>query len=220
MAVLLKVLAWAWCLMLVPMAIGAASQGAIIALILILAALAAVVPINWARQKRSALGLTGKRAFWTGTAISVVAFGAFGASMPETAEQKAERIKREAAAKVEAKDDAERSQREAKAEEQRQAIIASEAAQKKAAEQASGLHCLSSWDGSNRSMVREVEGRLRDPDSFKHYETRIGKIDKKGEHLLIMEYGARNGFGGMNRQVAMGVVNGETCDARVTSLGE
>lgn len=220
MAVLLKVLAWAWCLMLVPMAIGAASQGAIVALVLILAALAAVVPIDWARQKRSELGLTGKRAFWTGTAISVVAFGAFGASMPETAELKAERLKREAAAKVEAKAAAERSQKEAKAEEQRQAIIASEAAQKKAAEQASGLHCLSSWDGSNRSMVSEVEGRLRDPDSFKHYETRIGKIDKKGEHLLIMEYGARNGFGGMNRQVAMGVVNGETCDARVTSLGE
>jgi hypothetical protein len=220
MAVFLKVLAWAWVVMLVPMAIGAVSQGAIIALILILAALAAVIPIEWARQKRSELGLTGKRAFWTGTVVSLFAFGVFGASMPETPEQKAERQKQEAAAKIEAKAAADRTQKEAKAEEQRQAIIASEAAQKKAAERASGLHCLSAWDGSNRSMVEQVEGRLRDPDSFKHYETRIGKIDKKGEHLLIMEYGARNGFGGMNRQVAMGVVNGDTCDARVTSLGE
>lgn len=220
MSVFLKVLAWAWCVMLVPMAIGAASQGAIVALILILVALAAVIPIEWARQKRSELGLTGKRAFWTGTVVSIFAFGVFGASMPETPEQKVEREKREAAAKIEAKANAERTQKEAKAEEQRQAIIASEAAQKKAAERASGLHCLSAWDGSNRSMVDAVQNRLRDPDSFKHYETRIGKIDKKGEHLLIMEYGARNGFGGMNRQVAMGVVNGETCDARVTSLGE
>lgn len=61
-----------------------------------------------------------------------------------------------------------------------------------------GFHCLSSWDGSHRELVRALKTTLRDPDSFEHIETRITPVNDEGFHALMMNYRARNGFGGMN----------------------
>ena len=79
-----------------------------------------------------------------------------------------------------------------------------------------GFHCLSKWDGSNRSTVQQLKSGLRNPDSFEHVETRITPLDEKtGEHHLGMTYRAQNGFGGMNVETTYARVNSATCEARI-----
>lgn len=85
-----------------------------------------------------------------------------------------------------------------------------ETAAKKASDKEAGFHCLSGWDGSHREFVDKVKRNLRDPGSFEHYETRVGP-NSNGRHSIAMEFGAKNGFGGMNRDVAMGSFDHETC---------
>jgi hypothetical protein len=82
-----------------------------------------------------------------------------------------------------------------------------------------GLHCLSGWDGSNRSLVDQVKYQLREPDSFEHIDTQIAP-EVNGKHTIMMKYRARNGFGGMNVAIAMGTVDHHTCTAVLTSAGE
>jgi hypothetical protein len=82
-----------------------------------------------------------------------------------------------------------------------------------------GFHCLSAWDGSNRSLVEQVKAGLRDPSSFEHDETRITP-EKNGKHTVFMRYRARNGFGGMNVATAAAQVDHVTCDATLLSNDE
>ena len=74
-----------------------------------------------------------------------------------------------------------------------------------------GMHCLNNWDGSHWGMQNEIKRRLRDPDSFEHIETRIAPIDEVGNHAIFMSFRARNGFGGMNVQQAIGAVDHAQC---------
>lgn len=108
---------------------------------------------------------------------------------------------------------------EAAAEGRAEAEAAQAAAAKEKSDRISGFHCLSAWDGSNRSFVRQVKAQLRDPDSFDHDETRISPV-KNGQHLVTMRYRARNGFGGMNVATAIGSVDAASCEATVLSTGE
>lgn len=94
------------------------------------------------------------------------------------------------------------------------------AASKQAEAKLNGFHCLSGWDGSNASLVRQVKAQLREPSSFEHDETRITPRDVKGDHMVTMRYRARNGFGGVNVSSALAVVNGSSCEATVVSSGE
>jgi len=59
-----------------------------------------------------------------------------------------------------------------------------------------GFHCLSSWDSSSRALVDHVKKNMRDPDSFKHRETRIGP-NINNTHFIHMMYSGKNGFGGV-----------------------
>jgi hypothetical protein len=59
-----------------------------------------------------------------------------------------------------------------------------------------GFHCLSSWDSSSRVLVDYVKKNMRDPDSFKHRETRIGP-NINNTHFIHMMYSGKNGFGGV-----------------------
>lgn len=95
---------------------------------------------------------------------------------------------------------------------------AAAAAAKAADENRKGLHCLSPWDGSSSQFVEAVKRQLRDPNSFEHAETRIAPVDGKGQHLIVMGYRAKNGFGGMNAVTAMGTVSNKDCSAIVTVL--
>lgn len=77
-----------------------------------------------------------------------------------------------------------------------------------------GFHCLSGWDGTSASLVEKVKSKLRDPESFEHVETKVTPVEK-GEHSIIMRYRARNGFGGLNVDTAMGTLSHSTCDAEL-----
>lgn len=60
-----------------------------------------------------------------------------------------------------------------------------------------GFHCLGGWDSSSRVLVDEVKKNMREPDSFKHRETRIGQnLDNR--HAINMTYSGKNAFGGVS----------------------
>lgn len=73
-----------------------------------------------------------------------------------------------------------------------------------------GFHCLSAWNGSHLDFVGTVKRAMRDPNSFEHIKTVITPV-KDGKHTVVMDYRARNGFGGMNTGVAVGVVSNADC---------
>jgi hypothetical protein len=95
---------------------------------------------------------------------------------------------------------------------EREAKIAAEEIRKR-----KGFHCLSSWDGSHRSVNKYVEKNLRDPDSFDHIETRITPVNNNGEHKLIMKYRARNGFGGLTTGITVATIQNSDCSAAIIS---
>ena len=91
-----------------------------------------------------------------------------------------------------------------------------EKAQEEIEKKRKGFHCLSSWNGSHRSIVKYVEKGLRDPDSFEHIETNIWPVTPKGEHQLMMRYRAKNGFGGMTIGKVVATVKNSDCSATIT----
>ena len=51
------------------------------------------------------------------------------------------------------------------------------------------------------------------------YETRISPVNTAtGKHTILMDYGARNSFGGMVRGTARGTVDNETCEATLLNV--
>ena len=86
---------------------------------------------------------------------------------------------------------------------------------KKAEDKRKGFHCLSSWDGSHRATENYVVQNLRDPDSYQHIKTSITPVDKEGNHMLIMQYRAKNGFGGYATGSVMVVVKNEDCSGKL-----
>jgi hypothetical protein len=92
---------------------------------------------------------------------------------------------------------------------------AAEIAQK-AENKRKGFHCLSAYDGAHNGVERWLKNNLRDPDSYKHVETKIAPV-KDGKHILITSYRAKNGFGGYVGGVVLAEVNHETCQATIIS---
>lgn len=87
-------------------------------------------------------------------------------------------------------------------------------AQRAARDREKGFHCLSAWDGSNASFVRQVKAGLRNPESFEHLDTLITPVNEEtGKHGISMTFRAENGFGGLNLGRAIGEVDPTTCDA-------
>ena len=82
-----------------------------------------------------------------------------------------------------------------------------------------GFHCLSSWDGNHDGLERLVKPLLNDPNSMETFKTHIGRVSN-GEHRIIMEFGARNAFGGMVRMTAYGWVDHEDCTATLDYIDE
>lgn len=78
-------------------------------------------------------------------------------------------------------------------------------------ERRKGMHCLNDIDGSHWEMQAAIKAQLRDPESFEVVETAITPVDAKGQHRVIMTYRARNGFGGMNIERAIGGVDSTSC---------
>jgi uncharacterized membrane protein len=119
----------------------------------------------------------------------------------------------EAAAEREKAAAAEAEQRRAEAEKKAEA-------EKAAKERRLGFHCLSPWDGSHAEFELAVRNQLREPGSFEHMETRVAPIDSDGRNTIIMTFRARNGFGGMNINQAMGSFSNATCGSVSVDLIE
>lgn len=62
-----------------------------------------------------------------------------------------------------------------------------------------------------------IKGRLRNPASFEHVESRIGPVDD-GAFAVIMTYRATNGYGAVDTAIAMGEVRLRDCAVKVTSI--
>ena len=90
-------------------------------------------------------------------------------------------------------------------------------ARAQAEEKRKGFHCLSWWDGNHDAFERLVKKRLNDPDSMQTFETRVTPV-KDGKHEIIMEFGARNAFGGMVRSFAFGTYDHQTCEPTLINI--
>ena len=93
----------------------------------------------------------------------------------------------------------------------------------KAAEEAEdkrkGLHCLSDWDGDHEGLERLVQQELNDPDSMKTLSTLITPVQPdSGQHVILMEFTAKNVFGGVERYQAVGLVEPGTCQATLVGI--
>lgn len=193
------------------------AQGSWLAALLAGAASVIVFPQTWRRA-----GMDNdpppKLRRWTSIALAAASFISVGIAYQNSPEGKAAAAEQARAAELERQADAVEEKREAleeegrrrteAAKERRQALEEKAAAEK---ERRSGRHCISKWDGTHRAMAEGVTERLRNPSSFEHIDTVITPLDKKGHHDILMRYRAENGFGGMNVEMAIGVVNGADC---------
>ncbi len=75
-----------------------------------------------------------------------------------------------------------------------------------------GHHCLSIWDGSHPDVVRQVKRLLNDPDSFEHDGTSTWPVNAEGDNTVLMQFRARNGFGGMVKGRATGTFDNASCE--------
>ncbi|QRF66357.1 hypothetical protein [Ponticoccus alexandrii] len=100
---------------------------------------------------------------------------------------------------------------------EKQAEEAEEAA-KAEADRIAGFHCLSRWDGSHRDFRNAVRDAMRDPDSFEVISTRVTPVAEDGTHVLMMEYRARNGFGGMNVASAIATMQNADCTFTILTI--
>lgn len=82
-----------------------------------------------------------------------------------------------------------------------------------------GFHCLSSWDGDHNGLERLVRARLNDPDSLDTLGTYIASVNDAGKHPVRMEFTATNAFGGRVRNNAFGLIDNDTCEAELLSIG-
>ncbi len=90
------------------------------------------------------------------------------------------------------------------------------AAEEAAHDQKYGFTCLSQWDGSHDGFVAAVKATLNDPDSFEHDATKTWPVNAEGRNTILMNFRARNGFGGVLRVKASGSFDNQSCeDVRV-----
>ena len=93
------------------------------------------------------------------------------------------------------------------------AVQAKEAEEAKKRE--AGLHCLSAWDGHHDGFQRLVKRHLNDPDSLEARQTSVGKVGvgvsvyegRQGQHIIAMDYTAKNPLGGTVRAEAVGYLD-------------
>ena len=85
-------------------------------------------------------------------------------------------------------------------------------------ERRAGKHCLDG-SGVHVEFFTLVQINLRDPDSLKMSttNTRIGPLID-GRHRIVMDFNARNGFGGMDRGTATGWIDHISCTAEIETI--
>lgn len=81
-----------------------------------------------------------------------------------------------------------------------------------------GDHCLSRWSGNHDEFERLIKHQLNDPESMKTHSTKISPAPFAGEHTIIVDFSAKNGFGGRVRSQARGTVSVIGCEATLTGI--
>ena len=119
-------------------------------------------------------------------------------------------------AKKKAKTEAKIAKEKAETEAKELKVAATEA--KQASDKRKGFHCLSVWNGAHNATVEYTKNTLRDPESFKHIETKIWPANPNGEHQLVMQYRAKNGFGGMTVGSVVAKVKNDGCHATIIKM--
>lgn len=78
--------------------------------------------------------------------------------------------------------------------------------------------CVSAWDGNHEGFEALIRNVLNDPGSMETHGTYYNASDSisDGEITIRLNYGARNAFGGMVRNDALGVMDVTTC--RITEV--
>ena len=89
---------------------------------------------------------------------------------------------------------------------------------KRAEDRRNGFHCLSAWDGNHDGLEALIRDQLNDPGSMETIETRISPVDARGDHAILLEFTAKNAFGGRVRSIAAGVVDNSTCEATLSFI--
>ncbi len=97
--------------------------------------------------------------------------------------------------------------------------VSEEEQAKRVEDRRKGFHCLSAWDGHHNGLEELVKVQLNDPNSMETFETKITPVDGiTDKHTVIMEFGARNAFGGMVRNTAVALVDNGTCEAELLTI--
>lgn len=66
---------------------------------------------------------------------------------------------------------------------------------------------FSVWDGSCKSLKELTINNLNDPDSFKHISTKYWTQEDMKSIIVVMEFTAKNAFGGTIRSYSKGTLN-------------
>ncbi len=81
-----------------------------------------------------------------------------------------------------------------------------------------GFHCLNAWDGNHDGIEALIRAQLSDLGSMETHQTRIAPVDEYGEHVIFVDFSAKNAFGGRVRYEAGGFIDNETCEARLVTI--
>ena len=85
-------------------------------------------------------------------------------------------------------------------------------------ERRKGFHCLSKWDGNHDGLEVLIRAQLNDPGSMETIETRITPPDADGDHIIQLDFTAKNAYGGRVRSTAHGWVSQATCVATLVLI--
>jgi hypothetical protein len=141
----------------------------------------ALVLPKWRRHVRRLLG--------GGALLAVAGFVGLALTLPPAAEREAQLAADAAAA----------------------ALAEAARAAAEVADREAGRHCLSISGLEVQSVVNAVKASLREPDSFEMISTSMSPLTENGRHVVLMDYRARNGFGGMNVATARAVIINADC---------
>lgn len=82
-----------------------------------------------------------------------------------------------------------------------------------------GWHCLDQWDGNHDGLEALVRQHLNDPGSMETVSTSTTPVEADTEqHIIFMDFTAKNTFGGRVRHRASGSFDTNTCEATLFGI--
>ena len=107
---------------------------------------------------------------------------------------------------------------ESKEQKQERIVEEKQEAAEESEDRRKGFHCLSDVTGRHYGIETLIGERLKDPGSLQVIDTLIGPVEG-GQHEIHVEYRAKNSFGALVPGYAIGLVDTNTCEAKLLSSG-